>query len=96
MTLKETVLYELETADDLLLEDLLQIIRRHRLSGRESRKHNPSTPPASSEPIRRGGKLGDLLEFAGTWAGDDLQDCIDAVYATRSQASISTNSTPFQ
>ena len=27
MTLKETVFHELETADDLLLEDLLQVIR---------------------------------------------------------------------
>jgi hypothetical protein len=31
MTLRETVFHELETADDLLLEDLLQVIR--------SRKH---------------------------------------------------------
>jgi hypothetical protein len=38
MTLKETVFHELETADDLLLEDLLQVIRSHRLSGRESRQ----------------------------------------------------------
>ena len=37
MTLKETVFHELESADDQLLEDLLQMIRRHRLSGRESR-----------------------------------------------------------
>lgn len=27
MTLRETVFHELETADDLLLEDLLQVIR---------------------------------------------------------------------
>jgi hypothetical protein len=96
MTLKETVLYEIETADEKLLEDLLQVIRWHRLSGRESHKHNPSTPPNRSEPIRRGAKLGDLLEFAGTWVGDDLQDCVETVYATRSQVTISSNTTPFQ
>jgi hypothetical protein len=95
MTLKETVLCELETADDQLLEEIMRVIRWHRLSGRESRKHNLSTPPNSSEPIRRGAKLGDLLEFAGTWAGEDLQDCVDTVYATRSQVNISTNITPF-
>jgi hypothetical protein len=39
MTLKETILHELETADDLLLEDLLQVIRWGSLSGRKSRKH---------------------------------------------------------
>ena len=43
MTLKETLLHELETADDLLLEDLLQVIRRHRLSERESRTTPKST-----------------------------------------------------
>ncbi len=67
MTLKETVLCELETADEQLLEEVMRVIR--------SRKQNPSTGPSSSEPIRRGAKLGDLLAFAGTWAGDDLQDC---------------------
>lgn len=87
MTLKETVLCELETADEQLLEEVMRVIR--------SRKQNPSTPPTSSEPIRRGAKLGDLLAFSGTWAGDDLQDCVDTVYATRSQASISTTATPF-
>ena len=30
MTLKETILHELETADDLLLEDLLQVIQSRR------------------------------------------------------------------
>ena len=88
MTLKETVLCELETADEKLLEEVMRVIR--------SRKHNSSTPPTSSEPIRRGAKLGDLLEFAGTWAGEDLQDCVDTVYATRSQVTIFSNTTPFQ
>jgi hypothetical protein len=39
MTLKETVLYELETADEQLLEEVMRVIRWHRLSGRGSRKH---------------------------------------------------------
>ncbi len=39
MTLKETILCELETADDQLLEEVMRVIRSHRLSGRESRKH---------------------------------------------------------
>jgi predicted RNase H-like HicB family nuclease len=26
---------------------------------------------------------GDLLEFAGAWQGDDLDACLEAVYATR-------------
>jgi hypothetical protein len=44
MTLKETVLCELETADDLLLEDLLQMIR--------SRKHALPTDRTPNHPLR--------------------------------------------
>jgi hypothetical protein len=28
--------------------------------------------------------LGDLLQFAGTWQGDDLKECLDLVYQSRS------------
>jgi hypothetical protein len=27
-----------------------------------------------------------LLKYAGTWAGDDLEECLKLVYRTRSQA----------
>ena len=43
MTLKEILLHEIETADEKLLEYLLQVIRWHRLSGRESRRTPKST-----------------------------------------------------
>jgi hypothetical protein len=44
MTLKEIVLHELETADDLLLEDLLQVIR--------SRKHSTPIDRSPNHPLR--------------------------------------------
>jgi hypothetical protein len=28
----------------------------------------------------------DLLALAGTWAGDDLEDCLEEVYAHRTEA----------
>ena len=37
-------------------------------------------------PIKRGNKAGDLLKFAGTWQGDDLEDCLQIVKETRSPA----------
>jgi len=37
-------------------------------------------------PIKRGTKAGDLLKFAGTWQGNDLEDCLRSVYETRSKA----------
>ncbi|MDF5715104.1 MAG: hypothetical protein PUP93_14775 [Rhizonema sp. NSF051] len=37
-------------------------------------------------PIIRGSMAEDLLKFAGTWQGDDLYECLELVYETRSQA----------
>ena len=36
-------------------------------------------------PIKRGKKAGDLLNYTGTWHGDDLEDCLRLVEETRSQ-----------
>jgi hypothetical protein len=51
MTLKETVLYEIETADERLLEEVMRVIRSHHLSGRELPKH---TTPIVGEASRNG------------------------------------------
>ncbi|MBD1871076.1 hypothetical protein H6F93_25045 [Leptolyngbya sp. FACHB-671] len=37
-------------------------------------------------PIKRGGKAVDLLKFAGTWQGDDLEESLCFVEETRSKA----------
>ncbi|WP_414588429.1 hypothetical protein [Scytonema sp. PCC 10023] len=37
-------------------------------------------------PIKRGTKAGELLKFAGTWQGNDLEDCLGLVKETRSKA----------
>ncbi len=37
-------------------------------------------------PIIRGSKAEDLLKFAGTWQGDDFEECLQLVCKTRSQA----------
>jgi hypothetical protein len=77
MTLKETLWQELETADDELITAAIEWVR--------SRKNLATYQIPSGEPFKRGGKLEDLLKFAGTWVGDDLQECLETVYATRSK-----------
>ncbi|MUG97282.1 hypothetical protein F7734_35120 [Scytonema sp. UIC 10036] len=37
-------------------------------------------------PIKRGTKAGDLLKFAGTWQGNDLEECLRSVKESRSKA----------
>ncbi len=41
-------------------------------------------PTQDGEPILRGTKAKDLLKFAGTWQGDDFEECLQLVYDTRS------------
>lgn len=36
-------------------------------------------------PIKRGSKAVDLLKFAGTWEGNDLDECLHIVHETRSK-----------
>jgi hypothetical protein len=36
-------------------------------------------------PIKRGSKAVDLLKFAGTWQGNDLEECLHFVHETRSK-----------
>ncbi|MEH2294526.1 MAG: hypothetical protein V7K31_15800 [Nostoc sp.] len=49
---------------------------------------NQKTKPEIQEatPILRGSKAEDLLKFAGTWQGDDFEECLQLVYKTRSPA----------
>ena len=45
MTLKETILHEIETADEQLLEEVMQVIR--------SRKHTTPVDRSPNHPLRR-------------------------------------------
>ena len=45
-----------------------------------------SRPLRTLAPIKRGKKAIDLLQFAGTWQGDDLDECRQFVKDNRSQA----------
>lgn len=96
MTLKELLLQELETADDALLADTLAWIRSRKDLNQSQQTSSTPARSLNGEPTLQGAKLGDLLQFANTWVGDDLEDCLEAVYATRSQAEVHPESDPFQ
>ena len=83
-----------------LVESLIQIIQSLTLEERlvlDARLQNDSSqessravdkPDADSdgEPILHGSKASDLLKFAGTWEGNDFEECLKLVYETRSNA----------
>lgn len=45
-----------------------------------------SRPLRKLAPIKRGKKAIDLVQFAGTWQGDDLEECRQFVRDNRTQA----------
>jgi hypothetical protein len=83
-----------------LVESLVHIIQSLTSEERlvlDARLHNDSTKVSSSaisqrvsdldsEPILHGSKASDLLQFAGTWEGNDFEECLQMVYETRSKA----------
>ncbi|MBW4554185.1 MAG: hypothetical protein KME35_24245 [Aphanocapsa sp. GSE-SYN-MK-11-07L] len=47
---------------------------------------NSPSPRQVGQLIDRHSKAADLLKFAGIWQGDDLEECLQAVYENRSEA----------
>jgi hypothetical protein len=67
-----------------LVDEFLEFLkfRRGRISESASL---PEEPEAGADaPVLTGSKGADLIQFAGTWQGDDFEDCLQAVYDNRS------------
>lgn len=99
MTIKELLLKEIESSSDTLLSQTLDFLLF--IKSKPGSDEAPVTPPVQkfetstdeerpkvqeAKPILRGSKAEDLLKFAGTWQGDDFEECLQLVYDTRSQA----------
>jgi hypothetical protein len=56
------------------------------LAGRRVRVTVLPIEPGSKAEINNGSPANSLLKYAGSWAGDDLEECLQLVYDTRSQA----------
>ena len=61
------------------------------LASRQSKRADVSASPSPfetgvGEPVLRGSTGSDLLQFAGTWQGDDFEECLEAAYEMRSPA----------
>jgi len=79
------------TTQPLELEGTWEEIIAHaaELAGRKVRvtviADEPESPSPEKQPSFRPASGLSLLRHAGTWAGDDLEDCLRLVYETRGQ-----------
>ena len=55
------------------------------LDSLEATEPNQASSLRKLPPLKRGKTAKDLLKFAGTWQGDDLEECLNFVYETRSE-----------
>jgi len=60
--------------------------RRVRLIVLAEPKPLPDTQPPSFRPAEGPSTARSLLKFAGTWEGDDLEECLREVYENRTKA----------
>ncbi|NJK76216.1 MAG: hypothetical protein HC942_22230 [Microcoleus sp. SU_5_6] len=82
MTLKQQLLQEIESTPDSILIIIFNFLRFLK----QQQTQPDSLQPPVAEPILRGSKAKDLLKFAGTWQGDDFEECLQSVCDNRSPA----------
>ncbi len=75
---------KIETQLDQLSLERLTLVSQF-LDAIQAEKSLDSPKLRKIQPIRRGKKARDLVRHIGTWQGDDLEDCLEFVRATRSK-----------
>ncbi|MDJ0616354.1 MAG: DUF2281 domain-containing protein [Calothrix sp. MO_192.B10] len=87
MTIKEQLLQEIESTPDTILAEILDFLRFLKTKGTPT-PPQPSPPEsATHSPVNSTGhSLLEHLKTIGKWEGDDLQECLQLVIASRGKA----------
>lgn len=103
MTIKKLLLQEIESSPDSLLEetlDFLRFLKNKQESEKKDTQHpqvkSQETPTNSSQLPYRPASGRSILRHAGTWSGEDFQECLQLVYATRGKAKFDCDLNPFE
>ena len=96
MTTKELLIQEIETLPPELFSEALDLIRAIKTSHTEKELETAQQEPAPPNDFIVSGKDKELtyrpasgrsiLRHAGTWQGDDFEECLQSVYASRGKA----------
>ncbi|BAY11701.1 DUF2281 domain-containing protein [Calothrix sp. NIES-2098] len=110
MNIKEILLQEIESSPESLLEETLDFLRflKTKQTAVKQDTHSQHIQPetASSDTLNqpeekptvsyRQASGRSILRHAGTWAGDDFDECLQSVYATRGKAKFDYDLNPFE
>ncbi len=106
MIIKEKLLQEIESTPENLLSETLDFLRFLKTQQSHTEQETNSTSNqselASSErvidnPVNSTGRsILEHLKTIGTWHGDDFEECLKLVYATRSQAKFNKHINSFK
>ncbi|WP_448270526.1 DUF2281 domain-containing protein [Nostoc sp. DSM 114159] len=88
MTIKELLLQEIESTPDTILAETLDFIRFLKTKEtQQTQSVSEVAPSAAHTTVNSTGRsLLEHLKTIGKWEGDDLQECLELVYATRGKA----------
>lgn len=102
MTIKELLLQEIESSSDPLLEETLDFLRflKTKLASTQPEANtavlDDQIATEAYKPAQSTGRsLLKHLKTIGTWEGDDFEECLEMVYATRGKAKFHYDSNPF-
>ncbi|BAY31808.1 hypothetical protein NIES2107_36940 [Nostoc carneum NIES-2107] len=108
MTIKDILIQEIESSPEPLLEETLDFLRFLKLKQESVRKAQEpphqtvettgaDTQPSNSPQLAyRPASGNSILRHAGTWSGDDFDECLQSVYATRGKAKFDYDLNPFE
>jgi len=102
MTIKEQLLQEIESTPDTLLAETLDFLRFLKTKRDLEKSEVVSTAPTQTDSTKnsqkpyRSASGRSILRHAGTWAGDDFEECLEQVYATRGKAKFEYDFNPFE
>lgn len=77
---KELLVQEIDSLPPELLTEALDFIRFIKASHLQRQLKAETT---LSKDTLKGSTAEDLLEFAGSWSGDDIRECLQLVHNTR-------------
>ncbi|MBG1272002.1 DUF2281 domain-containing protein [Nostoc sp. WHI] len=87
MTIKELLLIEIESTSDTILTETLDFLRFLKTKETQTQPVSSVADSADQTPVNSTGRsLLEHLKTIGKWSGDDLQECLELVYATRGKA----------